>query len=752
MPTVIVSTDIAGNVKPSFASSSLVGLTVRANGEEETKVLDMNGNMYNAQFPTPAVPTLSLAGGTEQLPNANKWAAYVVLYAATERYPLVENDISIGGSLAPRGPFSPSASIQVDAGGQRIRVTYDPPPLNRPDLDQVWVFRTVFFSTQVEADENAAAGNLFFSGAQDTVAGGSPETFDDINPLEGTDQVEADNFGVPNFRYVIYADPYWWGWGNFPLSIDGEWADDGTIHLTDGTKWFPGRNGQYVRLEDVNTGGIGNNGLWLFKWVDATHAQLTLLDGSVDNATTPNGTGKIVIQGPSCTLFRSKARNPFSWGFTDYLADGSRIPQVYAFKIGGGLGTAIAQVPSVPYLLLSTEYPAGTFTLDLRAAGSTSFERTLRTLSTFYSITSHFSQFNATREYFPTSGSQQRTEKIVLWGWDAKNFCIVETDGVDINIVSEKVSKTLRRMTSDRSRQLLAHGAYDPRNRMNCMWLPTADSDMQVNLLVAHHAPTDQWFIHEEHDVLCSAQFQDGDTNLSKIYIGTETGLMGQAFADGFYYNWISSGKSFGTIDVVTGANTIHRNDGLEFYLDRDGYVGNWCLITDKHGENEQWGRISEVTADTLTFDYIKQAIPPLIPTDPPSFNPALEEGAIFHVGVIECRLLKYFNLNAPAEDKKLSQVWLTADRVDSSFVEGFEDSGSTFLRYYRERGGVPFAPKENERINIKLKRVFLDDAEGTMVWFTDEPPTERITTFGIEIIDRGFLPWRLYDWTLKVQ
>lgn len=748
MATVIVSTDIAGNVKPSFASSSLVGLTLRANGEETTKVLDMNGNMVEAQFPTPTTaPVLTLVAGVGQLPNANKWAAYVYLYAATSRYPFVENDISIGGSVAARGPYSAKSSIQIDATGMHVHLVMTAPPADRPDLDQIWIFRTVFFDTQAEAELNADAGNLFFVSAIDIVAGGPDGTYDDGNPLEGNDQIEADNFGVPTFRYCIYADPYWWGWGNFPLSVDTTWATTGIVTLTDGTKWFTGRNGQYVRLEGVSTGGIGNNGLWLFKWLSATTMQLTLADGS-DATLTASGSGKTVVQGSPTTLYRSKPRNPFSWGFTEYLASGSRVPQVYAYKIGGGLGTAIAQVPSVPYLLLSTEYPAGSFTLDLRAAGSTSFERTLRTLSTFYSISSHFSQFNATRQYFPTSGSQQRTEKIVLWGWDAKNYCIVETDGIDINIVSEKISKTLRRMSPKRSKQVLAHGAYDARNRLNCMWLPTADSDMQVNLLIAHHSPTDQWFIHEEHDVLCSAQFQDGDTNLSKIYIGTETGLMGQAFAEGFYANWIASARSFGTIGSAT-ALSITRNDGNTFFLDRDGYVGNWCLVTDLNGENEQWGRISAVTGTTLTFDYIK----PAIGTVHTAFNPPVTLNSIFHVGVIECRLLKYFNLNAPAEDKKLSEIWVTIDNVDVSFVSNFEDdSGSTFLRYYRERAALPFAPKANTRLNIKLKRVEMDDGDGTAVWFTDEPPTERIKAFGVEIIDRGFLPWRMYDWTLKVQ
>lgn len=746
MATIIVSTDIAGNVKPSFASSPLVGLTVRANGEEKTKMLDMNGNMYEAQFPTPTTaPVLALGTAPSMLPNANKFASYVYLWAATQRYPLVENDVTIGGSVAPRGPKSPRATIQIDATGKSVLITADAPPADRPDLDQVWIFRTVFFDTAVEAEDNSDAGNLFFVAAVDAVAGGPDISYEDTNPLEGTDQIEEDNFGVPTFRFCIYSDPYWWGWGNYPLSVDTTWETTGIVTLTDGTKWFTGRNGQYVRLEGISTGGIGNNGLWLFKWLTATTMQLTLLDGT--SATLPaSGTGKTVVQGPPTTLFRSKPRNPFSWGFTEILASGDRIPQVYAFKIGGGLGTAIAQVPTVAYLLLSTEYPASSFTLDLRQAGTTSFENTLRQISNFYSITSHFSQFTATREFFPVSGSQMQTEKIVLWGWDAKNFCIVETDGIGINVVSEKISKTLRRMTQVRSRQILAHGAYDAHNRMNCMWLPTSDSDMQVNLLVMHHAPTDQWYLQDEKDILCSAQFQDGDTNLSKIYVGTETGLIGQAFASGFFSNWISSERSYGTVGIVVNNKSIIRNDGLQFFLDRDGYVGNWCLITDEFGENEQWGRIESVTADTLTFDYIQ----PAIGSDHNQFNPLIGPDSIFYVGVIECRALKYFDLNAPAEDKKLSELWFTLDGLTAPLIAG--NQGSTFLRYYKDRQGVPYAPKADGRLNIRLFKVLMDDTSLSQAWLTQEPPTERIKTFGIEIIDRGFNQWRLFNMTLKIQ
>lgn len=744
MATKIVTTDVPGNVKPCFATSSLVGLTVRANGEEVTKVLDMNGNIVNAQFPTPAAgPVLTSLGSGSSMP-AGKYVAYAFLFAATQRYPLVENDQTIGGSVTPRGMPSSGTVYQITGGGEGVHVVMDKPPASRPDLDQVWLFRTVFFDTPEEAADNAAAGDMFFVAAVDAPAGAGTVSYDDNNPLEGTDQVEIDNFGVPVFRYVIYSDPYWWGWGNFPLSVDGSWVGaTGIITLTDGTKWCDGRNGHYVRLEGVEEGGIGNNGLWLFKWIDATHAQLTLANGS-NSTVTGDGAGKIVVQGPPTTLFRSKPRNPFSWGFTEILADGSRIPQVYAFKVGGGLGTAIAQIPTVPYLLLSTEYPAGTYTLDLRAAGTTAFESTLRQISNFYSITSHFSQFTATRQFFPISGSQMRQEKIVLWGWDAKNFCIVETDGIGINVVSEKISKTLRRMTKDRSRQILAHGAYDARNRMNCMWLPSDGAFSQVDLLVMHHAPTDQWFIHDEKDLLCTAQFQDGDTNLSKIYGGTETGLLGEMFADGFFSNWVSSGRSLGTITEF-GDKYVTRNDGVQFYLDRDGYIGNWCLITDKNGENEQWGRISDVDEWTLWFDVIRLANG----TYSDVFNPPITVDSIFYVGLIECRATKYFDMGAPAEDKKLSEIWATLDGVDITRI--FGHVGSTFLHYFRERTNVPYAPKVNGRLCIALQRVKMDDGLGTQTWFTQEPPTERIKAFGIEIVDRSFNQWRFFNWTLKV-
>jgi hypothetical protein len=744
MATVVVSTNIAGNVKPSFASSPIVGLTVRANGEERVSVLDMNGNMFDADIPVPtSAPTLSQNADSGHL-DANKWYAYAYVYAATAHYPFVENDISVGGSVAPRGNPGPVATLQSNGSGCSIHLAGFVIS-SRSDVDFIWIFRTSGFATSQEALDNGNAGNLYYIGS---VANSGTPTYNDLNPVDGTDQVEVDNFATPpQFQFVVYADPYWWGWGNYPLSAAVSWATTGVVTITDGTKWFNGRDGQYVRLSGFTTGGIGNNGLWIFKWLTATTIQLKLADGTTNATLASNGSGTIVVQGNPTTLYRSKPRNPFSWGSTEILADGDRVPTQYAFKVGGGLGTAIGVVPTVPYLLLCTEYPANVFTLDLRQAGTTSFEGSLRNISTFYSITSHHSQFVAKKVY--TLATTEREEHQVLWGWDAKNYCILECDGTSIHPISQKVSKTLRRASQIRSKQILAHGAYDAKNGLNCLWIPTDETDLQINLLICQHAYTGQWFIRDEHDLLCTAQFQDGDTNLSKIYCGTEGGFVGEAFAEGFYYDWISSGRSFGTFTVFD-ATSITRDDGILFYLDRDGYVGNWVLLMDVNGENEQWARISAVTSSKLTFDYIIDHTGAHGATPGKVFSPALAAGGIFMVGVIECRVLKMFSFQAAAEDKKLSEVWLTLAGVDIAKTPN--QPGSTILRFYRRRDDQPFAPRSTTGLlNVWLKQVHFDDSVLTQAWFTQEPATERMKQIGIEIIDRGFTQWRFYDWTLKI-
>lgn len=810
MATQVISNNIAGNVKPTFASSSAVGLTVRSNGEEKISVLDTAGNMQDAQMPAstvappltqkrnitvttsngsatvlvttgtvtqsdrgkpvtgtsvPANTTIaSVTDSTHYVMSQNagvgfgaglvmtlgdqstgliqsQWAAYAYVYAATSRYPFVENDISVNGSIAPRGNPSPATSIQTDASGTAINISA--PQSARTDIDQIWFFRTEFFTVQSDADVNAQAGNMFFIGAvaNDPTKAGLNVSFGDHNATTSGDQVEVDNFGVPTFQYVIYEDPFWWGWGNNPFVSTASWTTGGIITLTDATKkWFDGRNGQFIRLSGVSSGGLDSIGGFLFKWLSPTTAQLTT-DGTTSATLALAGNGSVVVQGPSSTLYRSKRRNPFSWGFTEYLGNNDRIPQVYAFKVGGGLGTAIGVIPAISYLLLSTEYPAGSFVLDLALAGTSNFESSLKVLSKFYSITSHFSQFVATKNY--TTIRELPEERTVLWGWDAKNYAIIECDGFKINPISQKIQRTLRNMSTDRSRQLLAHGAFDARNKLNCMWMPTNNSILLCNFLIAQHSVTGEWFMMDEHDVLCSAQFQDAETSQNKIYVGTESGFVGEAFSDGRFSDWQTNPFNSGVVSAAT-VNTVNRNDGGVFNTTDQGYIGSWTLVTDPNGGNEQWARISGITPTAIAFDLVYSKIG----GGTTGFNPIPQTGWLFFVGLIEVRALKYFDAQTPSMDKKLFEIWLTLDNVDASPLP---TGASTFLRFYQELDQLPQEPNDDGITLIPINQSMRDDGSLAMSWKTRTPPSERVKIFGIEIIDRGYAQWRLFNYTLKL-
>jgi hypothetical protein len=747
MPTLILSSDIAGDVKPCFASSPVVGLTVRSNGEEPLMVLDPHGNIFEASMPQGTTGPTVTNQGANAVFEPNKWAGWAYVYASEAFYPFVENEVAIGGSLAPRGNPSPATTSQINGSGQAKRVAI--PQNSRKDIDRIWVFRTEFFTTQQEAIDQAAAGNLFYVGsiANDFSAAPATVNFDDA--FASTDQVEVDNFAAPNFQYCVYADPYWWGWGNNPFVAEVSWTVGGVVTLTEaGRKWFKGRNGQYVKLTFITVGGADGQGTFIFKFIDNTHFQVTT-DGSTNTTLPTNDSGTVTIQGPATTLYRSKRRNPFSWGETDVIDD-LRIPQIYTFKVGGGLGTAIGLIPTVPYLLLSTEFPAGCYTLDLRQAGTDAFRTSLRKISEFYSITSHFSQFVATKVF--TLSSQEREERLVLWGWDAKNYVILECDGVSVHPVGQKIIRTLRGMTITRSRQLLAHGAYDSRNHLNCLWLPSINSGMLVNMLVCQHAPTGNWFLHDEHDVLCSAQFQDPDTNVNKIFVGTQGGFLGEAFAENQYIDWIgpdwwpipTSPIQSATSNSITSLGAV-----VSQFLEL-GLVGNWMLVVDAKGEKEQWARISAINTGSKTISV------DLVYTYDEGFHdyfaPVPEAGGRYYIGLIEARIIKFFDFGAPASDKKLSELWLTLENVDRTL--NITGEGSTFLRYYRDRSLTPYvpAPVETGKTGIALHQGFFDDGDEMQEWFTREPPTDLIKTFGVEIIDRAFKAWKFHNWTLKMQ
>lgn len=726
MPVILAT--VQTRVKDTVASSPVVGLAVRANGEEKPKIIDRNGNVLDAEMPIPsAAPGLAnIAGGTLV---QSRWYAYRYVYAASKNYPLIENEFSINGHLYPRGNPSPKASILIPATANRtVRVTVS--YTARTDIDEIWIFRTVGYATQAEADNAAEAGLAYYKGKVTNVPGVGTTTYDDGDPLQGVDLIELDNFPAPQFQFAIYYDPYWYGFGNFTFTAVVTWDTDGLVTLTAGT-WFDGRNTQFMTLSGITTGGFDGLGGWKFKWVSSTTAYATL-DGTtpVTAGTFPAmgvGTQTIIIQGPATTLYRSKHRNPLSWGWTQVVGI-LRTAQVWALKVGGGQGTAIAVVPNEPILKLDCEFPAKCFSFNLQlAADYTAFKKSKRIVSDVFSITSHWSQFTAmTPNGIP-----------VLWGMDYKNFAILQSNGLSQIPVAGPIPKMLRALTRERPRQLLSHGIYDPYTELNCLWVTTEDSVSLVNFMIFQHAPTGFWGFVDEKDILSSASIPDPITGEILTLVGTETGLYGQAFDPEYNYNWLpESGLYSGTISSATTNSITATEAGVTpFNTVNPGLVGNWCLVVDANDETEQWCRIAAVTADTLTFDIV-------ISFDGSSltqFSPLVTADSKFYVGIIECRLRKLFDLQMPATDKQFLEFWLTQQGVDTTAVD-------TLCRLYREREEADYVRQ------FIPKQVEYQTGDGSNAWFAkSDIPSEMMKSFTLEIINRGYDEWIAYNYLMKV-
>jgi len=727
MSELVISSDIATRVKPTLASSPVVELTVRANGEEKTKVLDNRGNMFNAEIPAPTVaPAVVTGNASGNLPHL-QWVAYAYVYAATLRYPNVYNANSMGGSLAPRSNPSPITVKHITGtGDRRADVEFTNP--TRTDITEVWIFRTTFFDDEETATTAGDAGEMFYIGKSTVVTYTGTATYLDNTLADGTDQIELDNFAAPTFQFVHYEDPYWWGIGNFPFEEDITWGTNGIVTLQNATKkWYNGRDGQKVHLQGITTGSDDGLGTFYFKYLTATTAQLRYSDGS-NAILLSSSSGRITIQGPATTLFRSKYRNPFSWGETTVVGD-VRVSAEFLVKVGGGRATGIFSAPGLPYLIISTEGPAAMYSFDLRQAGSDFFEQSKYIISQQYSVSVHWSQFAATR----------KDGTLAMWGLDCKNFCIIECDGNSVRVVSDKVSKTLRQISTDPSTQLLAHGCYEPYHQINCIWFPTVNSLGLVNWLVFQHAPTGNWYFNDDKDVLCSATYQNPAQNLNLVFVGTAGGLVGQAFVSGKFWDWCDDQTTLKG-EITAGSATTITMPVNTFVTSDVGLVGSWVLVTDANGEQPQWARISSASTAVLTFDLIYS----FIGGGGSEFDPVPAAGYRFYLGLIEIAVLKYFNLKQPSNDKKLDEVFATLQEVDT-----FNTEVSTFLRFYRDRQTTPMT-LPNGRDRVFLKQISNSQSQGSDGWITEFPMTELQKVFGMEIMDRGHQFWQMFDYVLR--
>lgn len=704
----VLITGLQNRVKNSAAFAEELGLMFIANGEELPYLLSPQGEKIAAGIDEPIIVPTVADNGAGTL-TADEYAVYVYVYVNENGFPLVSAKIY-------SNPSPHSLTYRYIGGGNRkVNVTVQ--GSENVIATHVYLFRTSLQTTDLLAETAADAGLLNFV-AKITNAAGPLVIPDNLLVNSGNDQVEYINFVSFQFRFVVWDGNYFWGFGNHPFRAAATWDVDGSFVLDNPSvdKFFGGRDDQYITFSGIFTGGIDGRGTFLFKQTGDFTGQVVDADG-VDMTLPTIATGNIVIIGESATLYRSGYRNPFQWGYLQNIV-GNYIPSPWALKVSGSLGTAIAIIPDQQLIKLDMEFPALCVTFSLQASGTDVFAQTRRQISRLHSVTSHFSQFTAL-----SKGRQ------VLWGFDAKNLAIVQSDGYTQIPISSPISIILRSLSKNRSLHLLAHGIYDPTTEINAMWLSSSAADdvnapSRFDLCVYQHAPTGFWGILDDFGILSSASIEDPVTSRRNILVGTEDGFVGKAFDTSTYGNWLPTDSPYEGFIRTASATSITRSEGQDDFNPLDaGLIGNYALIVDTEGLRPQIRKITNATSDTVYFGVSLDYIPTT--TD----DPGLVDGQWkFFIGLIELRVLKYFDGGEPSTDKAAREYWAT-----------LADANSPHIEFYPETSNEP-----NQAITLSK------DAD-TYAWFNKKDfPTAKVKTFGLALVERSFGPTQLFNFTVK--
>lgn len=684
-------------VQNCYAYASDLGIMLVSNGEERPFVLSPDGLLVNAGFLAPTNTPTVADNGMGNLPDT-KFCVYAVVYVMKDAYPNI-------GRRQRSNPSAYSIPFQINSGGVDRQNTVSFVGSAATNITHVEIYRTDFHLDADTAQLAAEAGSLFYLGEVTNTVGAL--TYDDnIASNIGNDPIELDNFEAPQFRFCVFDGEYFWGFANHPLLSTATWTSAGVVTMTGtGIELFAnGRTDQFVTFDTVTTGGIDGRGTFKFKYVSSGTFQ-TVDDEGADLSIGALGSGDVVVSGPPADLYRSKYRNPFAWGYMRAYTD-VFVPERWAIRVSGSLGTAIAIFPDQNLLKLDMEFPALCVSYNLQTSSTDVFETTRRTVSRAYSVSSHFSQFEA------VSNGQN-----LLWGMDFKNYAIIESNGVSQQPISGPISSILKSLAPSRILQLLSHGIYDPYTEINAIWVSVGGAevgaDFKNDLCIFHHAPTGYWGVVDDYDISCSASIEDANSSRKRILVGTESGHVGYAFQPGVFGNWLPpTGSKQGTVTAVAGDGSyIETGDASISASNEGGYV----IIVSPDGLTEQVRLIYGVGGGgRLAFNKPLDLSTPV--------------GSKFFIGLIKVSVLKYFDKGMPSTDKMLAELWATISGASAPKV-----------RYYLEHSKSPTA-------SLDLKRDSALDA-----WFAKTGfPTKKLKTFGVEIVDHTYDEIRFFNMTIK--
>lgn len=551
--------------KNCWAPSSQVNLTLMSNGEEQVKVFTTNYQLFPASIPTPTVAATMADGGISGgLPAGN----YVYLYVyASSAYPSVEADTTAGGNEWPKGQPSPVSLVYMNTANHKINVTVG--TSQRADIDKILIYRNldpdITDLTYVQIVEQA--GQVFYVGFVENNPAVATVTFtDSVTALQ--EELEVDNFGAPQFWKCVYIDPYWYGIGNPDLAVPVTIDASGNLTATTNA-FFSGRNGQLVTFDGINVGGFDGFGTFYYLYNTLTVCYVSVsADLSSQDFPGYVGTTTMRVRGFAGTLYRSKARNPFAWGYTQYQQAGDsqvRVTQQFAQEVGG-YGVAIATLPVNRQLKLDMERPARCYAIDVSVPLESNFQQATRLLDSRYIVTAHDSQFPC---LVAGSGTALR-------GWDTSNFAIVQSDSNDQAPISDEVFQTLRTAVTTNNYGRQFHGVFDPNTELSAFWFKQSidpDNLITIDSCLLYHGPTGQWSFLRDLDVTASLSVYDPVQLQELTLIGTASGAIAQAFDKSTFQNLIGTLDPMGNTAFIQGFTVIP--DGQAFIFQCVGNAVN---------------------------------------------------------------------------------------------------------------------------------------------------------------------------------
>jgi hypothetical protein len=762
---VVVSTSCQTRWKDSCAPSSQTGLTVVANGEEVVSVLTQDRTLVPAGIDAPTVaPTVS-DGGTGVLPAGS--VAYLYCYASSQ-YPGVAATTTAGGFLYPKSQPSPVSATYTITANHRNIVTCT--TTNAAGIDKILVYRApAIIGADSPPDYTsivAKAGQAFFVGMVDNNSSLATVNFIDNIPNGGTqEELEVDNFTAPQAQFVVYIDPYWYMIGNFDLDVAVTLDASGNATAVANT-FFIGRQGQpgireKVTFDGITTGGFDGKGTFYFKYNSDSVANVSVLDDLSDTAS-PGYTGTTVmhVKGFAGNLYRSKARNPFAWGYTSDVGAGDtriRLTQTFEQTLGG-YAVAMAVLPQQQILKIDLERPSHSVAINVSLQGletDTNFNQACQFIDTRYIVTAHFSQFPCLLNNGQTA----------LRGIDTGNFAIVQGDAGGQAPVSDEIKNTLRTMEENLNYARLFHGCYDARTELSCFWIKTCNDPanlVSIDTCLLYHGPTGQWSSFRDMDVTASASIYDPVTLTTFTLVGTRSGFLCEAFAKGVFTQYGTPFAQLLDPPVNTSPPGYLGSYGIAS-PQPTGFIGSWAYVIPAiytyDGSNNPvyftsatssvvlMARVTSIIPAGLGGGIVTDAwldpttntvISPTVPFDPANQN------YVLCVGLINCEAMTYFQPSATVSGQ-MNEMWASVENVD---YQSSETSTFTGLvgQLYAEFDTFPYGPAISLKPDKRGDRV-TDSSNWTT---SNRVPSSLMTSFGIRIIERGFEDFTLRSFTLK--